>query len=170
MTVAFVILSALTLGGAVGAVCLRNPVHCVLSLILAFVGLAGHYLRLNAQFVGLAQLLVYVGAVGILIVFAILLTRCGTQAAASRWSSKAFVGGGIAAGMFVLIAIAVLRSETLSRPLAPPPETTVRQIGESLMTTYVLPLEAAGVLLTAALIAAVVLALPFRNKHGGTEP
>ena len=78
MTLPFSILGALTIAGAAAALTLRNLVHCVLALTLAFVGLAGLYLQLGAQFVGFAQILVYVGAVAILIVFAILLTR-GTE-------------------------------------------------------------------------------------------
>src|SRR5258708_29968795 len=75
MTIAFVILAALTIAGAVAAMSLRNLVHCALALTIAFGGLAALYLQLGAQFVGFAQLLVYVGAVAILIVFALLLTR-----------------------------------------------------------------------------------------------
>src|SRR4051812_5103745 len=73
--IAFAIIGAFTLVSAVGAMALRNLVHCGLSLALAFAGLAAMYLHLNAEFAGFAQILVYVGAVAILIVFTILLTR-----------------------------------------------------------------------------------------------
>src|SRR5207302_11163720 len=75
MTFTFVILGVVTLAGAMAAMSLRNLVHCALCLVAAFGGLAGLFLQLGAQFVGLAQVLVYIGAVAILIVFAILLTR-----------------------------------------------------------------------------------------------
>src|SRR2546425_4676159 len=75
MTLSFTLLAGLTAGSAIAAMSLRNLVHCALSLVLTFAGLAGLFLHLNAEFVGLAQILVYVGAVSILIVFAILLTR-----------------------------------------------------------------------------------------------
>ena len=71
----FTIFAILTVAGAVAAMSLRNIVHSVLALTVAFAGLAAVYLQLGAQFIGLAQILVYVGAVAILIVFAILLTR-----------------------------------------------------------------------------------------------
>ena len=74
----FIILGLLTLAGAIAAMSLRNLVHCALALTVAFAGLAALYLQLDAQFVGFAQILVYVGAVAILIVFAVLLTR-GTE-------------------------------------------------------------------------------------------
>ncbi len=74
MTVLITIFAAVTLSGAVAAMTLRNLVHCALALTVAFAGLSTLYLSLDAQFAGLAQLLVYVGAIAILIVFAILLT------------------------------------------------------------------------------------------------
>src|SRR6266404_321818 len=73
----FIILGLLTLAGAGAAMSLRNLVHCALALTVAFAGLAALYLQLDAQFVGFAQILVYIGAVAILIVFAILLTGGG---------------------------------------------------------------------------------------------
>ena len=75
MTVPFAIIAFLTLASAVAAMSLRNLVHCALTLMVTFAGLAALYLQLGAQFVGFAQILVYLGAVAILIVFAILLTR-----------------------------------------------------------------------------------------------
>ena len=75
MTLTFDIIAGITVAAAVAAMGLRNLVHCALALTVALVGLALAYLQLDAQFVGLAQILVYVGAVAILIVFAILLTR-----------------------------------------------------------------------------------------------
>ena len=77
MSAYFYFLAALTLGGALAAMSLRNPVHCALCLVITFVGLAGVYLGLGAQFLGLAQVLVYVGAVAILLVFVLLVTRGG---------------------------------------------------------------------------------------------
>src|SRR6202795_3236783 len=75
MSVAFYLIAALTLAGGLGAVLLKNTVHCALALSVAFAGLALLFLTLDAQFAGFAQILVYVGAVAILVVFAILLTR-----------------------------------------------------------------------------------------------
>ena len=75
MTWPFTILAVLTLASAVAAMSLRNLVHCALMLMVTFAGLAAFYLQLDAQFVGFAQILIYIGAVAILIVFAILLTR-----------------------------------------------------------------------------------------------
>lgn len=158
-TLVFVLISALTLGGAIAAVSLRNLVHCALALTLAFAGLAGLYLKLAAQFVGFAQILVYVGAVAILIVFAILLTRGAEPVSQSVFSVSWVWGAVVALSVFAVLSSMVLSSKALLRAANPPPQMTVRQIGDQLMTKYILPLEVLGLLLTAALIGAVVIAM-----------
>jgi NADH:ubiquinone oxidoreductase subunit 6 (subunit J) len=75
MNTAFWIISAVTVIGAILAMTLRNLVHCVLALILFFFGIAAHYFLLRADFLGVVQILLYVGAVAVLILFAIMLTR-----------------------------------------------------------------------------------------------
>src|SRR5262249_18565149 len=92
MTLSFALLALLTTAAAIAAMSLRHLVHCALSLVVTLAGLAALFLQLNAEFVGLAQILVYVGAVAILIVFAILLTRSSEEApptpvATSLWWS-----------------------------------------------------------------------------------
>jgi len=158
MTLAFIILAAATLAGALAAMTLRNLVHCALALTIAFGGLALFYLRLNAQFVGLAQILVYVGAVAILIVFAILLTRGIEAPQQAIFSPVWVVGAAVALIVFGLLAGIILSSKALPATEPAAVETTVRQIGTELMTKYVVPLEVVGLLLTAALIGAVIIA------------
>jgi NADH-quinone oxidoreductase subunit J len=144
---------------------LRNLVHCALALTVAFAGLAGIYLQLHAQFVGFAQVLVYIGAVAILIVFAILLTRGIEPASQKLFSTSWLLGVAVAAGVFGVLSLAILGSKAMVRNLSPPPQVTVRQLGEQLMTKYILPLEVAGLLLTAALIGAVIIALQERRAR-----
>src|SRR5437899_7909108 len=97
MTISFIILAVITIASAVAAMTLRNLVHCALALAVTFAGLAALYLLLQAQFVGFAQILVYVGAVAILIVFAILLTRGQDIGSPQAFSSTWPGGGGVAA-------------------------------------------------------------------------
>jgi NADH-quinone oxidoreductase subunit J len=126
------------------------------------------YLQLDAEFVGFAQLLVYVGAIAILIVFAVMLTRGEEVLPGSRQSSPTWRTG-VAVALVVLagIALPVLASPSLQR-LAPPaaeiPGKITGLIGVELMTRYVLPLEMIGVLLTAALLGAVVIAMREETK------
>lgn len=159
MTLTFVIIAGLIIAAAVAAMTLRNLVHSALAVALAFGGLAAAYLQLGAQFVGLTQILVYVGAVAILIVFAVLLTRGGEAPEKSVFSASWFWGAAIAASVFGLLACAINHSFASQHPLPPPPSATVKEIGHDLMTKYVLPLEVIGLLLTAALIGAVIIAM-----------
>lgn len=164
MSVTFAIIAALTLGSAVAVMTLRNLVHCALSLMLTFVGLAALYLQLNAQFVGFAQILVYVGAVAILIVFAILLTR-GIEPPEQKIFSSSWIGGlAVAVAVFAVLTAAVASSSVQQHLMPPATDVSIHQIGDLLMTKYVLPLEVVGLLLTAALIGAVIIAM--RDEEG----
>ena len=164
MTLPFLIIAALTIAASVAAMTLRNLVHCSLALVVTFVGLAAAYLQLDAQFVGFAQILVYVGAVAILIVFAVLLTRGGEAPAGTAFSSSWKWGAVVAVLVFGLLAWAIKNSFVSQRPPVPNPDATVKQIGDALMNKYVLPLEVIGLLLTAALIGAVIIAMRDEEK------
>lgn len=164
MTATFLILAAITIAGTVAAMAMRNLVHCVLALTLGFAGLAALYLQLGAQFVGLTQILVYVGAVAILAVFVIMMTQHPTQTAGSIFSSFWFSGSLIAAFVFAVFGWAIHSSNLPAGIVQPHAEAAVRPIGDALMHKYVLPLEIMGLLLTAALIGAVVLAMQEKRR------
>lgn len=159
MTIPFIIIALLTITAAVAAMSLRNLVHCALALTVAFAGLAAVYLQLDAQFVGFAQILVYIGAVAILIVFAVLLTRGGEAPERSVFSASWAWGAVVALAVFGTLAWTIKNSLASERVAAPQVEATVKQIGDALMTKYVLPLQVIGLLLTAALIGAVIVAM-----------
>lgn len=159
MTWPFIIISALTIAAAVAAMSLRNLVHCALAVAAAFGGLAAAYLQLDAQFVGFAQVLVYIGAVAILIVFAILLTRGGEAPEKSVFSATWLTGLVVAVVVFGVLAWTIMTSLASQHEPAQVADATVKQIGDALMTKFVLPLEVVGLLLTAALIGAVIIAL-----------
>ncbi len=164
MSVVFYLIAALTLAGGLGAMLLKNTVHCALALTVAFAGLALLFLRLDAQFAGFAQILVYVGAVAILVVFAILLTRGSETPTEGIFSRSWFVGLVIAAAVFATFSAAILESaHALPNELAVP-AVTVRGIGDALMTRYVLPLEIVALLFTAAVIGAVIVAMHEKER------
>jgi len=152
MNPVFIIISIVTIAAAVAAMSLRNLIHCALAVAVAFTGLAAVFLQLDAQFVGFAQILVYVGAVAILIVFAVLLTRGGEPSQSSVFSASWIWG-------VAVLSWAITKSFVSQAQLPPQPEATVKQIGEALMSKFVLPLEVTGLLLTAALIGAVIIAM-----------
>jgi NADH:ubiquinone oxidoreductase subunit 6 (subunit J) len=159
MTLSFAIIAIITIASAIGAMTLRNLVHCALGLVGAFAGLAALYLQLEAQFVGFAQILVYVGAVAILIVFAILLTGGSEPQKQPVFSSSWCIGGGVTLAVFGVLVWAIGKSRALTESLPAISEVPVRKIGDQLMGKYVLPLEVVGLLLTAALIGAVIIAM-----------
>lgn len=159
MTVSFIIIAIITIASAFAAMTLRNLVHCALALVGAFAGLAALYLQLEAQFVGFAQILVYVGAVAILIVFAILLTGGAESPKQPIFSATWCIGGGVTLAVFGVLVWALRSSHAITDTLPPASEVSVRQIGDQLMTKYMLPLEVVGLLLTAALIGAVIIAM-----------
>ncbi len=164
MNFVFYLLSALTLGGGLAAVLLKHLVHCALATTVAFAGLALLFLQLDAQFAGFAQILIYIGAVAILIVFAILLTRGSDLPQGGVFSRTWFVGLVIAAGVFSVLAWAVLISVDALPQQAGVPLVTVHDIGNALVGRYVLPLEIVALLLTAATIGAVIVAM--HEKEG----
>ena len=162
MTLLFLFAAALTLAGAVAALSLRNLIHCALAAVGAFIGLALLFVELGAQFIGLAQVLVNVGAVAILILIAILLTRGGETPGPPVIPRSRNSGLGVAVLVGGSLIATILGSRRLPDAIAagsdPASAATVRNIGDRLMTEYVLPLEAIGLLLTAALIGAVLIA------------
>jgi NADH-quinone oxidoreductase subunit J len=159
MTISFLLLAAITIAGTAAAMSLRNLVHCVLALTLGLVGLAMLYLQLGAQFVGFTQVLVYVGAVAILAVFAIMMTRSAEQTDQHEALSSRLSGTIIAVMVFAVLAWGISAGTKTLQALSPQPEASVNQIGIALMHKFVLPLEVIGLLLTAALIGAGVLAM-----------
>jgi NADH-quinone oxidoreductase subunit J len=164
MSFVFYLLAALTVAGGLAAVLLKNTVHCALALTVAFAGLAFLYLNLDAQFAGFAQILVYIGAVAILVVFAILLTK-GSETPKDGVFSKTWLAGlAVAAGVFAVLGWAVLQTAPMLPKATAAPAVTVGQIGNALVDRYVLPLEIVAVLLTVALIGAVIVAMHDKER------
>ena len=164
MNVTFYLIAVVTLAGGLAAILLKNLVHCVLALTVAFAGLALLFLELDAQFAGFAQILIYIGAVAILIVFAILLTRSSESPKGGVFSNTWIVGLVIAAGVFAVLGWAVLQSVRAVPQQTAVPAVTVHDIGNALVGRYVLPLEIVALLLTAATIGAVIVAM--HEKEG----
>jgi NADH:ubiquinone oxidoreductase subunit 6 (subunit J) len=159
----FYLLAAITIGGGLAAILLKHLIHAALSVTVAFAGLALLFLQLDAQFAGFAQILIYIGAVAILVVFAILLTRSDLPSD-GVFSGSWIVGLLIAAGVFAVLGWAVLAGIDGIPQQNAAPTATVHDIGVALVGRYVLPLEIVALLLTAATIGAVIVAL--HEKEG----
>ena len=152
-TASFIVIAILTLAGALAAASLKKLIHAALCLVAAFVGIAAFFFLLGAEFVGLIQIFVYVGAVAVLIVFTILLTHREDE------STAGFNWAGVIIALAVLggLTWTILQTPALSTDPPPIEALTVKRIGEVLMTDYVWPLQCVGLLLTAALIGGLIL-------------
>jgi len=164
MSLVFYLIAALVVAGGLAAMMLKNTVHCALAVTVAFAGLALLFLNLDAQFAGFAQILVYIGAVAILVVFAILLTKGSETPKDGVFSQTWLTGLAVASAVFAVLGWAVLQTAPMLPRATATPVVSVQQIGQALIGQYVLPLEIIAVLLTAALIGAVIVAI--HEKEG----
>ncbi len=156
---AFYVLAAVTVGGCLMVLVARNLLHALVFLVLAFLGMAGLFFTLSADFIAVAQILIYAGSIAVLMVFAIMLTPL----AARDNANSLFLLPGLAAGLGIsgivaFVAVVTPWGELKGDALAAAdPVTTVSAIGDLLLGRYVLPFEVASILLFFALIGAIVL-------------
>jgi NADH:ubiquinone oxidoreductase subunit 6 (subunit J) len=153
----FFVMAAITLGGGLMAVSARNLIRAALGLIIALIGIAGIYFVLEAEFVAVVQILIYVGAISILILFAVMLTRGLMQrdfpAQNSQWIAALFIALLLFAAL--LYVIVSTNWHAVETPVA---SDLIPKLGTELMTTYLLPFEAVSLLLLAALVGAIMIA------------
>lgn len=174
----FVLLALFMLSTALMVVTAKNVVHAALWLIASFAGVSALYLLLQAEFLAIVQVLVYVGAISILILFAIMLTRHVTGRGQVLLYQRWWVGLIIAALLFGAILVPTVithpwapdQPALLEEPMpAPPPQpesvATVVDLGRSLVEEYLLPFEIAGIILLIGLIGAIVIAFEERSQR-----
>ncbi len=132
----------------------RNLLHAVLFLILSFVGIAGVYITLSADFIAVVQVLVYAGAIAVLMIFAVMLTPLsGRDNGESVLRGPAIVLSGLVVAAVTFVAVETDWRQAGGEGF----DTTASEIGEALVSPFVLPFEIASVLLVAAMIGAIVL-------------
>lgn len=155
----FYAMAGLAVGASLLVFLTRNLLHAVIFVILAFIGMAGLFVTLSADFLAVSQVLIYAGAISVLLVFAVMLTPYASRDNANSLFAPAgvLVGLGFAA-MIGMVAMLVAWPEFSGGELEAQNFTgTVRSIGTALMGDYVLPFELASVLLLVALIGAIAL-------------
>jgi len=155
LSVVFYVLSIITVGAAIGVVTVRNIFHAALLLVLAFVGVAGLYITLHADFIAAVQILIYAGAVAILLVFAIMMTHNlneDTSSSLLRW--PALIMSTLVGVVIVGYAFATNWPVSSQQPVF---NTTV-ELANVLFNKFVMPFEVASILLLAAMVGAIVLA------------
>jgi NADH:ubiquinone oxidoreductase subunit 6 (subunit J) len=172
MTAALLLIAVLMLGSAASAMLRRNLIHSALLLIASWAGVAAFYLWAGAEFVAFAQILVYVGAISMVVLFAVLLTRQSRDAelpvepATITRTASAFA---VAASVAAVIGAAVVTSR-FPAAAAESPATSVKKIGLDLMQEHGAALLIVGVILTVALIGATVLASTDKKRDPEDAP
>jgi NADH-quinone oxidoreductase subunit J len=157
-TVVFYVLAISTLVAGLLVVTVRNIVHSAIALIATFFFVAWLYLMMNADLLWVAQLLIYAGAIPVLIVFAIMLTRRSMSDTSNADSSNVAWASIIAAAVFVLFIVVLMPAAWRVGHYPDPQVGTTATIGTELVNRYAVPFEVVSVLLLIGLIGAVVLA------------
>ena len=165
---AFYLFSSVAVFAALGVISLRNSVHAVLSLVLTFFSIACVWMLLDAEFLALALVVVYVGAVMVLFLFVVMMLD--VKVAATREGFIRFLPAGIAVAVVMLLEMLALIG-VRAMAVAPPadPATAhglpnIEWLGQALYTRFLLPFEVAALILTVGLVAAVALTL--RRREG----
>jgi NADH-quinone oxidoreductase subunit J len=156
-SVMFFLFAVLAISGAVFALSLNKVIHMVVSLAVTFVSLAGLYVLLDAEFVAFVQILIYAGAISILMIFAIMMTKHQEveEPAIKPW--KSILTAISAISLFGILFYAIQTSSFPNEQAAVPADNTM-EIGLHLFTEHVIPFELMSVLLTVAFIGAIIIA------------
>ena len=170
----FSVLAALVVGSALGVITARNPVHAVLFLVLAFVGSAGLWLLLEAEFLGIVLVLVYVGAVMVLFLFVVMMLDVNVASLRSGLARYAPIGALVAIIMAGEIGY-VVWSRKLGVSFGAPLEhgadySNTRELGDIIYTKYAYPFEIAAVILLVGIVAAIALTLRRRENTRSQDP
>lgn len=156
----------ITLAGAVGVLAARRPAHAVLSLFVSMIGVAALFMLMGSQFLAALQLFVYGGAITVLALFVLMLSKPSIERVASPSSAGYFAATLAAIALFAVIVTAIVVSPV---PRGAGELAGAAPLAELLFTRYLLPFEIAGLLLTIALVGAIVL-VRSRQVPAGTEP
>jgi NADH-quinone oxidoreductase subunit J len=169
-TILFYILATVLVCAALGVILARNPVHCALLLVLAFVNSAAIWVMLDAEFLGIVLVLVYVGAVMVLFLFVVMMLDLDTQRFrkefAGYWPLAVAVAGFVVFAIVNVIVVKHLGGASFrTAPPLPAGYSNTRALGEVLFTRYAYPAQIAAVVLLVASVAAIVLTLRQRIGH-----
>jgi len=157
--IAFSLLSILLVGSALAVVLSTNLFHAVLWLALALTGTAGIFLLLDAEFLAAVQLLLYAGGIITIVVFAIVVTERLVGDRLSQTNRAIYPAAAVSAGLLVLV-VNTLRREPLALTRPALTGDLTRDVGESVLTRYVLPFELLALLMLVALLSAIYFARP----------
>ncbi|MBM4419607.1 MAG: hypothetical protein FJ033_15055 [Chloroflexi bacterium] len=152
----FYVAAAVLIIGALAVVFLPRIIHAALSLVLFFVATAGIFILLHAEFVAAAQILIYAGAITVLVLFAVMLTQQSQSLESNPFNAQGLVASFVAAATFAAILPALLAIPGKNRP--GPNIDLIPELGKAMLGPWILSFEIASVLLLAALIGSIVIA------------
>lgn len=159
ITIIFYILAAITLGSGLLTVLSKNPVHSAIYMIVCFFSIAGHFLMLNAQFLSVIHIIVYTGAIMVLLLFTLMLMNLNEQhEPAKKIASR--VAATVSVCLMVVVMLAALLKATPQIEVYKNAEVdfqSVKVIGDVILNEYLVPFEFASVLLIASMIGAVLI-------------
>ena len=169
-TILFYLFAAVLVCAALGLILARNPVHCALLLVLCFFNSAVIWLMLDAEFLGIVLVLVYVGAVMVLFLFVVMMLDIDTtqfrKQLAGYWPLTVAVAGFVAFAIVNVIVVRHLGGVSFkTAPALPAAYSNTRTLGTALFTRYAYPAQLAAVILLVASIAAIILTLRQRTGH-----
>ncbi len=169
-SIVFYAFSTLLLLSAAAVITVRNPVHAALFLVLGFFASSGLWLLLQAEFLAIALVLVYVGAVMVLFLFVVMMLDINLAVLRQGFARYLPIGGIVAllliAAMVGVVGGEYFGAEQMPAPTAEPTESNTRILGLQLYTDYVYPFEIASVILLVAIVAAIALTL---RRRPGTK-
>ena len=156
--VAFGIIAAIMVFGAVRVVTTANVVHAAVYLVMVLAGAAAQFILLGAEFVAVTQVLVYIGAIVVLFLFGIMLTKAPMSGEEKLSRDNWMLGGGTALVLFALLSYALVDSFGEDRIPGDLMPTDTRAVSDAIFGTYLVPFEVISLLLLAALVGAIVIA------------
>jgi len=163
--IVFIVFSIITLGGAVGVVTTRNLYYAALSLIVALAGMAGYFVLLSAGFLAAVQIIVYIGAIAILILFTIMLSRKLMTTAEPQANDQWWLAAIVSLLLLVALSMLLLRVDWPLSDAALPADS-LTQLGVSFLGSYLIPFLVVSILLLVALVGGIILA---REPEGDAE-
>ncbi|MFQ6132050.1 MAG: NADH-quinone oxidoreductase subunit J [Armatimonadota bacterium] len=164
--VTFYALAAVTIVSALGVVRLRSIVRSAMCLLPCFVGVAGLYLLLHAEFVFAMQLLVYAGGIMVLILFAIMLLQRAAGEELRHHNERVGLSFLVALAFLVIFGLVVVAGQWQTRPeLELPAQGTIAWIGAQFLSRYIVPFEVISVVLLVAMVGAIIIARARRHEQ-----
>ena len=157
-TIVFYLFAAMTIIGGWIVIYSRNLIYSAFALFLTFIGVAGLYGLLMADFIAATQILIYVGGVLILVLFGVMLTSRRTSMEITQSNLPRLPGALLSGLVFLLLMVVIFGEPNWNSATNPGVRETVPALGRMLMTKYLIPFEAASILLLSALIGAVFIA------------